>query len=720
MATAATPVTQWDASGAPINSNAPVTQWDASGNPIHAPAQPAPQAQPQAPAKPKYDFTSNPNGEGVYRFVDMNQIGHMVGIDDDSEPTPEQQRRIAEIMKNPPVIYVPYSKALAILGHPEQHIGPRGIEIPAFNQGNEDAVDKYGLSIHKDEAERILRDVEADPNRQNQGWKNTLLSIPAVQATLGFLRGGAKTVSGADNLISKVTGKPNRTAPERAIQDFSENPVGNPYQGIRSEENTANYLSGNQTLGNVGEDMAEFMSGEGLLSKIGKLLGSGVKLTEAAKVEEEIRKGTPLGKLALQAIKQGTVAGGQTYVKTGGDTEQAVESGVLAGGLSGVTSIPGEIMARGGDALSRAASEAGQPSAEQLALRDSYAQASRGAVEPHLREISYATPEDERVVPERTIQRDTGLVDERGNPLMHTTTIPAETPPRVERLNVDEALSKIRTLGDARDALQAAADPIYERANELTGGAFRQVKAQLAHSESPMVRAELQKKLTGMLESLNANGQMSTEEYTAAKNAFRQMFVLDDIATSFDKSWLGNPGATKIGNAYNGINGKSLLTAIRNARIKYGDVQLTQIFGSDRLVNMEEQAALNVTQQQRRFYGEGLNKIAEYIQQKDPQLLYHFGAAGIGGAIAHHEGLPWYLGAAAGVGIELSAKKLAEVMIADPKIGQNFAFAIRAGARPENYVPMIASMLRQASEESAEQERQHQQQGTRGGGNGNQ
>jgi hypothetical protein len=62
--------------------------------------------------------------------------------------------------------------------------------------------------------------------------------------------------------------------------------------------------------------------------------------------------------------------------------------------------------------------------------------------------------------------------------------------------------------------------------------------------------------------------------------------------------------------------------------------------------------------------------------------------------------------------MEWTAKQVAERIIADPKIGQNLAFALRAGANPKNYVPMVGGMIQQANratpqegeEENAEQQ----------------
>ena len=651
--------------------------WFDKNQPATASTQP--QQQPTQQQQAPEPITANPRGEGLYRMAHP-QTGQETPIPYSKVPVAKQQGyQFAGNARFNPWSLLPGSQ-----------LGQNGRQTDEEARYNKDSLDA--------QSKKIASEILSTPGGRE------MVEGDGLDIVLGGVKEAARTALGVKDLAvkakNKITGQqPAETnEPKSAIRQFTEEPN----QGF------------GENMGAGLETTAEFMSSEALLGKVAKLIGFAPKLADAAKIEQEIQKGTPLGKLALQALKTGgkegvknaALAGAQTFVKTGGDTDEALGEGTLSGGFGFGGGVVGELGSAIGSGASRAARGAGTPTAEQTALQDAYAQTAQGAVKPHLEAINEARGAEDAMIPERTVQHDTGLVDAQGKPLMRNETIPARTVEAAPKINVDETLGRVRTLSDASEELQAAADPVYQRIDDLTGGEFRKTKALMARSENPTVRAGYQKKIEGMLNDLSASGQMSAEEYKAAKGAFHQMFVLDDISKSFDRSWMGNPGATKIGNAYNGINGKQLLGAIRNARIKYGDIGLTEVFGSDRLTNLEEQAALNVTQSQRRFYGEAINNVLDYIQQKDPHLLYHFGAAGIGGAIGHATGVGFYGGAAAGVGIELGAKKLAEMMVADPKIGQNFAFAIRAGARPENYVPMIVSMIRTASENSAQQSRE--------------
>lgn len=645
-------------------------------------AQPQPQQQQQPQPQQPEKITDNPSGEGLYRMIHP-QNGQETAIPYSKVQTAKQQGyQFAGNSRFNPWSLLPGSQ-----------LGQKSRQTEEEARYNKDAIDA--------QSKRIAHQILSSPGGRE------MVEGDGLDLVLGGTKETLRTALGAKDIaakgIHKVTGQSTPSNESKsAVRQFAEEPN----QGF------------GENMGAGLETGAEFMAGEGLLKGISKIIGFAPKLADAAKIEQEIQKGTPLGKLALQALKTGgkeaatnaALAGGQTFVKTGGDTDEALGEGTLAGVMGGAGGVVSELGSAVGSNLSRAARTAGAPSAEQRALQEAYADTAQGAVKPHLDALNDARGAD-AVIPERTVQHETGLVDAQGKPLMRQETIPGKTVKAPAKIDVDETLGRIRTLSDASEELQAAADPVYKRIDDLTGGEFRKTKALMNQSENPTVRAGYQKKIEGMLNDLNTSGQVSTEEFKAAKGAFHQMFVLDDISKSFDKSWMGNPGVAKIGNGYNGINGKQLLGSIRNARIKYGDIGLSEVFGSDRLTNLEEQAALNVTQTQRRAYGEGINKVLDYIGQKDPHLLYHFGAAGVGGAIGHATGVGFYGGAAAGIGIELGAKKLAEMMVADPKIGQNFAFAIRSGARPENYVPMIASMIRTASDQSAAQHQQKQEGG---------
>lgn len=110
-----------------------------------------------------------------------------------------------------------------------------------------------------------------------------------------------------------------------------------------------------ENVGAIGEQMAEYMSGEGLLKLAGKLpaVAGGVEtvknLESAQKIAKFLSEHKVMGGLAaigLKAVQEGTIQAGQTYAHTG-DTGQAVGAGVLGGVLGGGAAS----LAEGGKAL---------------------------------------------------------------------------------------------------------------------------------------------------------------------------------------------------------------------------------------------------------------------------------------------------------------------------------------------------------------------------------
>lgn len=83
---AATPVTEWDAQGNPVQSSAPAKEWDATGQPIHQAA---------------LSLTANPKGEGTYSMWDdagrklqipysQVPVAHGKGYQFDTNPDPRK------------------------------------------------------------------------------------------------------------------------------------------------------------------------------------------------------------------------------------------------------------------------------------------------------------------------------------------------------------------------------------------------------------------------------------------------------------------------------------------------------------------------------------------------------------------------------------------------------------------------------------------------------
>jgi hypothetical protein len=309
-------------------------------------------------------LTDNPNKEGLYRFVDMSKA-----------PTDNAQAA-KNYMLHAPVIYVPYSKALDLLGHPEYYRGLSSDETSndvlrlqshvnqqfntATNPMQQTGVANQQYVIHPDEVKHLFNSYSSDPNFAATRRGNIMRADPVYQTGIGATREAARTAVGLHDIVA---GRP-EAGQESGVRKFAEAPQENP----------------NQQLGGVLETGGEFVGGEELLGLLGKATKSLVTLKDAAQVEAEIQKGSTLGKLAQSAIKNATVSGAQSLAKTGGDIREAGKSagemglaglvfgGVGAGITKGVEGVKGATAARAAEE----AAGAGARQAKYLDALDDY------------------------------------------------------------------------------------------------------------------------------------------------------------------------------------------------------------------------------------------------------------------------------------------------------------------------------------------------------------
>jgi hypothetical protein len=161
-------------------------------------------------------------------------------------------------------------------------------------------------------------------------------SLPGMQEASGFVKGAEKTGAGVLELANKYSP-----------------PIGrNPAATSAAIQNTADWLRRNtethgwEQVGDIGETVAELMEGGPAVEEAGaKALSFGDHLMNAAK-QAKILEAHPviarMVRVGLDATKAaargGAEMGGQTFVKTGGDPDAALdaaEGGAAIGGVLG-------------------------------------------------------------------------------------------------------------------------------------------------------------------------------------------------------------------------------------------------------------------------------------------------------------------------------------------------------------------------------------------------
>ena len=519
--------------------------------------------------------------------------------------------------------------------------------------------------------QQYSRDLAADPlseDRIDQFLdKHPWIAAP-VHAIEGVGTGVAKTATGLDK------------TPTTKLETYAQMAAAKPVKGMAGG------------AGELGENVLEYFGGEELLGLLGKgaeALPLAERLKSMTNMAQLLAKYPTLAKVAkigTTAVKQGTIAAGQTFAKTGGDVGAATRAGLetaVAGPLLEGAAVPAGKLA--GKLLPKA-EEAVPGTAE-------YAAQARGAAEPSLRNVNEAV--------EATRGEPGAALAKRG-----AITAPgaAAAVPKAAPLDVDAVLNQIHDFTGAADRLAEVNDAGYSALDKITGGRFRELNAEVAAAQKGAYAGkegaeELYKsKLAEMDALIDGTQGISRDTVQALKQSWRQSYQLRDFGDIWDRNLNGVPGATQASQVQRGINGKGLMRGLQQAVRNYGRPNIEQALGPGRLENLEEIARLNQTDAKRAVFNRGLHEVATYLPT---YLGWRMGeyAGGIGGGVA---------GAAAGAMLKPAMVKTLAAVRSNPRIGQFFTSAIEMGARPEVYGPMLAEMIQRSETEASLQRQAHE------------
>lgn len=448
--------------------------------------------------------------------------------------------------------------------------------------------------------------------------------------------------------------------------------------------------TGAQDVGALGENIAEFFGGDELLGLVGKALPAAERLKQASALGKMLNENTMLAKLVkigISAVKQGTIAGGQTYVKTGGDTKAAESA-------AGMTALGGAALEGVAAPLAKTAVGKLMPEAETPG-EGAYAEEARAAAEPHLQNVARAMEGT------RAASGGTDLVPMDTSEAL-AERLRGERPPA---LDVNAVLDQIHDFTGAADQLARVSDAGYDALDHITGGKFRQLNAEVAAAQKAAYTAEegapsaaAQKVYENKMAEMDAlidstKGRVTPETVQALKANWRQSYMLRDFGDIWDKNLNGVPGSTKASMVRRGINGNGLMRGLQQAVRNFGRGTIERALGPGRLKNLENIARLNQTNAQRQSFNFGVHEVARYFPMYAGwRVGEHLG--GVAGGIA---------GGAAGAAMLPTAEKVLNAVRANPKIGQYLTYAIEYGAKPEHYGPIVAEMIQRSETQKAQE-----------------
>ena len=598
---------------------------------------------------------------------------------------------------------------------------PQGLMVAVPYSNVHRALDQGHLFADKGTLQQYARDHAADPLSEDRvdQWmdKHPYLSRP-LQGLIGAGTGLDKTLTGllpapttrAGTELQLAAATPTRTAAEGGGE------------GV--------------------ENLAEFFSGDELatmLGKAGTAMGITDKLKAMTGLAQTIEKYPMVAKLlkiGASAAKQGTIAGGQTYLKTGdagaaattaGETAAAgpVLDALGAGGAAVKAAVKGPA-AEAAPMVEKTVAGVKIPVAEEAAnavasptaqaSAQAYGELARGAITPHLEALNAA--------------------------------------PKL----VEDTLATTHDLTGAADRMQQTVlNPLYDSLNEATGGKFRALNAEvqqaqkLARGGLPENVAAYKNKLAEMDNLLDSyEGQQITSkgnldqlnkeietarvaakagDKTAAatyktklaerqslldnpgtqdfmqkvKAAWTQSYVLDDLGDMWDRNLNGAPGASKVSQEQRGLNGNGLMDGIQKAIKIYGRDRIETALGPGRLENFEDIARWNQTNAKRKAFNIGLREVAANMPQTRPMGEWGKRAVAMtaGGVTSHVMGGSPYMGMVAGEAAYEGTRAALNAIKMNPQIGKNFMFALESGATAAKYGPFVATMIQKQQTEAA-------------------
>jgi len=292
-------------------------------------------------------------------------------------------------------------------------------------------------------------------------------------------------------------------------------------------------------------------------------------------------------------------------------------------------------------------------------------------------------------------------------------------------VDIDHVLNTTHDFTGAADRLTEVNNEAYDALDKATDNRFRDLNKEVAKAQKAAwkggndEKGAYIEKLNEMEDLLNGHmGEAGMEELPAVKASWKQSYILRDIGNTLDRNLRGLPGASDVSNAQRGINGKGLHNDLLRLVKDYTRPKLEQVLGPGRLDTLEQIAEKNMTDKQRQVFNGGVRTVAQELERmeqtapnaKPPAqgmtgLGKRAGAAAIGGLAAHAAGMTPYWGMAAGEAGYEATHAVLNAIKANPKIAQNFMFALESGATAKHFGPFIAEMI-QKNQTEASRERQ--------------
>jgi hypothetical protein len=533
--------------------------------------------------------------------------------------------------------------------------GPSGVAGIPYSKVPTAQQQGYDFSNSSNEAIRYNSDYDADPNRPQDLMEGVGKGIAQTYAL---------TAAGLAHIARKATGTTGSTTQtEKNLQTFGE---GGPND------------TGAQDAGKFIGSASQWLMGDEAL----KGLSYADKVKQVLPALKVLEKSPLLAKAVDAAIQQGTIGAAQTYANTGGNAKAAAESGAASAAVPLVLEGAGSTVAK---AMAAKAAKANVGDLVSSKLDDLLSE-----IGPDMSKEETGKAVGKAVKNIHQTARD--AANAAYNPLKEPLGLPpnatkeqileaAQNAAKPQPTGVLDANGKpVMSQGDGGKALADLkdADAAYSASREDVNRALVQ---KLAKPNNPPELAYRYIQQAGMDDMEGVLGKLDEPtRQGVARNVLSDVLRSGGDADDFK--------AAKALKAYRQLdaNGEKSGILFGNNAGKIEDT-------------LQSIADLTDSPAKRVEFGKAVRSVAH-------SLAY---GGMVGGTVGHVAG-SYEAGAAAGTAAMAAtyAPKVMQAVIGNPRIGGFLTSAIRMGARPEVYGPMIAKMVQEYNQ-GTQQPQENQQ-----------
>lgn len=570
--------------------------------------------------------------------------------------------------------------------------GPHGPVGVPYSKVETAKQQNYALN-GQGEYDRYAKDYNADPHAPSQG-ADFSLSTPvhaAVDSAKGFLKSAAQvpnTVVGwLDSLTDDASGAVHGPEAKAESQKSDIRPKLEALEEKVAPGITHAPHGAAQESGGVGEQLLEWLYGEGEGRAALEALPMAKRLSEASKAAAMFEKFPVLAK----AVKTFAGGAGQQLAHGASPKEAATAGGA------------GAVLAGTGEALTQAQLRAEMEA--QLA-------ADHAAAPAVLDERTAAMGAQRQAEAQGNIK---GVVGKATQNAMDRFNAAGAAAPGFAPVTVDP--TQLSSFGEGAAQVKAAARPIYQRVDGVDGynGQLENLQGQYKQALDNFDYKAADKAEIAIDDLLNTKpGDVHPAEQAAAKIAWRDAKVMDKLHAATEGAFNGisERRATVAGTGTRALKPGSSDTGALSPRLNQvmstpaKAKEVYRVIGQEGVANLDRASALVSKPALENATADLAEEVAkQFPAPVESKALGRTIGVGLGStagaAIGHATGIPGaasagaVTGGAAGGLLSDGARNVMRKMVTSPRVGQLMDYAVRNNVTPKLAAQIVAAEIRQ-------------------------